>query len=430
MAQPSSIFVYMKEAARHIVRMRDVKFEPSLFQNYLTGTALDELLCSYKGLPKGVNYMVIGDPGVGKTTIIMDMLSDIRMISTSARVLFISAEMNEIDLAVYVQRFPKFKDLDILFIKADFSSEGGNVHCLDILTEVFDSGWDVVAIDSFYELQGIIKEEENITLKRAESLLLALLKEQNEGHNDISVNTTFLIIQQVTKNGNFIGSNRLKHYITAMMELRLENPKNVYSSRNEIPEISTIIDGEDFLTNSIYLKWNPGGIELGHYYERLICSNGQVERVSSRDAMINSLATEQVNKMLALPGSKIMNRGFHKFRNAAIQAMNTRASMQELKYVSTFLEKFGLDAHKVEEVAPYRKELQEYTARGYDIDRNNAATNLASMTVWNLYNSVTAFASHNDIWPEEDGRRMAVCETAVKFLYHDRDIKNYIDIFA
>ena len=104
--------------------------------------------------------------------------------------------------------------------------------------------------------------------------------------------------------------------------------------------------------------------------------------------------------------------------------------MQELKYVSTFLEKFGLDAHKVEEVAPYRKELQEYTARGYDIDRNNAATTLASMTVWNLYNSVTAFASHNDIWPEEDGRRMAVCETAVKFLYHDRDIKNYIDIFA
>ena len=101
MAQPSSIFAYMKEAARHIVRMRDVQFEPSLFRNYLTGTALDELLCSYKGLPKGVNYMVIGDPGVGKTTIIMDMLSDIRMISSSARVLFISAEMNEIDLAVY-----------------------------------------------------------------------------------------------------------------------------------------------------------------------------------------------------------------------------------------------------------------------------------------------------------------------------------------
>lgn len=54
MAQPPSIFAYMKEAARHIVRMRDVKFEPSLFQNYLTGTALDELLCSYKPNTGGV----------------------------------------------------------------------------------------------------------------------------------------------------------------------------------------------------------------------------------------------------------------------------------------------------------------------------------------------------------------------------------------
>ena len=87
------------------------------------------------------------------------------------------------------------------------------------------------SVNTLVPISWIFQEEENITLKRAESLLLALLKEQNEGHNDISVNTTFLIIQQVTKNGNFIGSNRLKHYITAMMELRLENPKNVYSSR-------------------------------------------------------------------------------------------------------------------------------------------------------------------------------------------------------
>lgn len=45
------------------------------------------------------------------------------------------------------------------------------------------------------------------------------------------MNTTFLTIQQVTKTGAFIGSNRLKHSITAMMELRLDNPKNIYSDR-------------------------------------------------------------------------------------------------------------------------------------------------------------------------------------------------------
>ena len=210
--------------------MRDVRFDPELFRNYMSGTVLDELLCSYKGLPKGVNYMVIGDPGVGKTTIILDLLSNIRKQSPGVRVLFISAEMNEIDLAIYVQRFPKFQDLDILFIEASFD-EDEPVHNFEKVKDVLKRGWDIVAVDSFYELQGIIKEEEGITLKKAESMLLSLVKKQNKAVNDAGINTTFLTIQQVTKSGHFIGSNRLKHSITAMMELRLENPKNIYSDR-------------------------------------------------------------------------------------------------------------------------------------------------------------------------------------------------------
>ena len=220
----------MESTLSGIVRMRDIRFDPELFRNYMSGTVLDELLCSYKGLPKGVNYMVIGDPGVGKTTIILDLLSNIRKQSPGVRVLFISAEMNEIDLAIYVQRFPKFQDLDILFIEACFD-EDEPVHNFEKVKDVLKQGWDIVAVDSFYELQGIIKEEEGITLKKAESMLLSLVKKQNKAVNDAGINTTFLTIQQVTKSGHFIGSNRLKHSITAMMELRLENPKNIYSDR-------------------------------------------------------------------------------------------------------------------------------------------------------------------------------------------------------
>jgi predicted ATP-dependent serine protease len=212
-----------------VVKMRDVRFDPDLFKNFMSGTVLDELLCSYRGLPKGVNYMVIGDPGVGKTTIVLDLLANIQQRQPSAKVLFISAEMNEIDLAIYVQRFPKFQDLNILFIEADFDEN--DTHSLETIEEVLQQGWDVVAVDSFYELQGIIKEEENITMKKAESILLSLIKKQNKAENDSHLNTTFLTIQQVTKTGNFIGSNRLKHSITAMLELRLENPKNIYSDR-------------------------------------------------------------------------------------------------------------------------------------------------------------------------------------------------------
>lgn len=213
-----------------ITRMRDVRFDPSIFTNFTSGTVLDELLCSYKGLPKGVNYMIIGDPGVGKTTIILDLLSNIRACNPGAKVLFISAEMNEIDLAIYVQRFPKFQDLDILFIEADFNEESPS-HNLDKVKEALQQGWDVVAVDSFFELQSIVKDEEDVSLRKAETMLLSLIKQQNKGENDRHVNTTFLTIQQVTKSGRFIGTNRLKHAITAMLELRLENPKNVYSDR-------------------------------------------------------------------------------------------------------------------------------------------------------------------------------------------------------
>ena len=210
------------------IRMRNLHFSKHLFENYQSGTVIDRLLCSYCGLPKGVNYMVVGDPGVGKTTIILDMMANIQRQYPALRILFVSAEMNEIDLAIYVQRFPKFGNLDILFVESDFEE---HPHNWERLKQVLQEGWDIVAIDSFHELQGIVKEEESITQKRAESMLLQLIKQHNKAINDRGVNTTFLTIQQVTKSGAFVGSNRLKHSITALMELRLDNPRNIYSDR-------------------------------------------------------------------------------------------------------------------------------------------------------------------------------------------------------
>lgn len=211
-----------------ITRMCDVSFDARLFETFGTNTVLDELLSCHRGLPRGVNYMIIGDPGVGKTTIILDLLANVQAQQPSARILFVSAEMNEIDLAVYVERYPKFQTLNILFVEPDFDVES---HNWNVFRDIVEQGWDIVAIDSFYELQGIIRDEENVRMKDAESMLLQLIKKQNKAQNACGLNTTFLTIQQVTKSGAFMGSNRLKHSITAMMELRLDNPKNIYSDR-------------------------------------------------------------------------------------------------------------------------------------------------------------------------------------------------------
>ena len=265
---------------RDVVRMRDIRFEKGLFENWRTGKITDELLCSYKGLPKGVNYMVIGDPGVGKTTIILDILSDLS-VNSGARVLFVSVEMNEIDLAIYVQRFPKFQNLDILFVEGDFEQGSSGNNTFDTVSEVLSQGWDVIAIDSFYELQGIVKEEENITLKKAESKLLSLMKQQCKGGNARNINSTFLTIQQVTKTGAFVGSNRLKHSITAMMELRLENPKNIYSDRY-----------------AVFTKHRRGDVGVRMYYD--LSATGDVfynEERFRNDQQIRRLQSDAANSI-------------------------------------------------------------------------------------------------------------------------------------
>ncbi len=260
--------------------MCDLTFDKSLFENFDTHTVLDRLLCSYNGLPKGVNYMIIGDPGSGKTTIILDLLANVMKHYPSARILFVSAEMNEIDLAVYVNRYPKFQYLNILFVESDFS-EQDNSHNLTEIESVLNQGWDIVAIDSFYELQGIVKEEENMRMKEAENRLLAMIKRNNKAQNQRNINTTFLTIQQVTKSGNFIGSNRLKHSITAMMELRFENPRNVFSDRYVV-----------------FSKHRRGDVGVKLYYD--LSATGDVrfdEERFEKDARIRRMQVEVANNL-------------------------------------------------------------------------------------------------------------------------------------
>ena len=51
---------------KQVVRMCDLNFDAKLFETFRCGTTLDDLLSSHVGLPRGVNYMIIGDAWVGK----------------------------------------------------------------------------------------------------------------------------------------------------------------------------------------------------------------------------------------------------------------------------------------------------------------------------------------------------------------------------
>jgi hypothetical protein len=59
-----------------------------------------------------------------------------------------------------------------------------------------------------------------MTRTAAEKWMIDLMVINNKGANREKRYTSFLAIQQVTKGGNFVGSNKLKHNTTGMIELR------------------------------------------------------------------------------------------------------------------------------------------------------------------------------------------------------------------
>ena len=210
------------------VKMKDVSFDKALFTPMKTGKKIDKLFSSEGGLMKGTNYAIVGDPGAGKTTVAMDIVADLQ--AKGQKVWFISGEMNEIDMYGYVKRYPKFGEMDILFM-GHYVEENAE----QVLEAALKPGYDVVLIDSMAEVCTAIADSAQgwMSVKKAETIVLNMLEKHNQAENDNKVNTAFLVIQQVTKAGNFAGSNRFKHMMTGMAHMKIvEDGRCFFFSKN------------------------------------------------------------------------------------------------------------------------------------------------------------------------------------------------------
>lgn len=216
------------------VQMNDLDFDQKIFEPIRTGKKIDSILSSEGGFPRSTNFMMIGDPGIGKSTLAMDIVSDLQEFS-GASVLFVSAEMDRVDLYRYVKKYPKFGTLEILFL-GEYLDQNPKL----VLEHVLRRGYDVVLIDSFIEVQETVKESLGVSSTSSEKWLIDLMRQNNSGQNDKGAYTSFLCIQQVTKDGTFAGSNKLKHNTTGMMELRFEegNSRYVVFTKNRRGEVN------------------------------------------------------------------------------------------------------------------------------------------------------------------------------------------------
>ena len=166
-----------------LVKMEDIKFDDNLFIPIKTKTIVDSILSTEGGIFPGTNTVVIGDPGVGKSTVLLDWIADFQ--KQGKKVLFVSGEMNEIDLYGYVKRFPKFAKLPIMFM-GDYSD------CpKEAIEQVFNQGYDVVLIDSWAEVTSMVQDQMGWARKKVESWLLDLL-DKNNNHD-----STFFLAQPI-----------------------------------------------------------------------------------------------------------------------------------------------------------------------------------------------------------------------------------------
>ena len=204
-----------------VEELSKLNIDPKMMETMVSGLKIDELISHEKGIPCATNVMIIGDPGVGKTTVLLDLLASVQI--RGRKCLFISGEMGKKQMFKYTERFPQFG-----LIKTLFMSDYLNYNTKDVIEQALDMGFDLVLIDSAAEVIEGVRDDNGWDRKMAESWLVDICNKNNKGENKENKYTSFLLIQQVTKSGVFVGSNKLKHMMDAMMEMRREKEGGTY----------------------------------------------------------------------------------------------------------------------------------------------------------------------------------------------------------
>jgi len=203
--------VVVKPIKAEVIAIKDMVF-PS-FSLHKTGKAIDNILSDHEeggGLYGGTVNIVIGESGVGKSTLLLDMLASIKKENPDAKILYISSEMTRNDILFYYKKTPSIADVPTLLLM-DYVKTGQ----LDqVLMQTFTDGYDIILLDSYQDVLVKLKEVHNWKTTFATSWLTNVMIDSAEKSG-----CAILAIQHMTKGGQYVGSTYLKHATTAMMEI-------------------------------------------------------------------------------------------------------------------------------------------------------------------------------------------------------------------
>lgn len=180
--------------------------DKSLFVPLKTGTAFDLIASKRGGVMKGTVYILSGESGAGKTTVATNIADYMKEQDPTLTDCFISAEMDKTDWTEECFDNPRLSKIPTIFLLNYLDAP----NYVEVLIQGLTS-YNFVILDSFEVVIDQLKDRFGWTAKKAETELLNILRAA------AAKGTTIFCIQQYTKGGTFVGSNKIKHLVTGMM---------------------------------------------------------------------------------------------------------------------------------------------------------------------------------------------------------------------
>jgi ABC-type dipeptide/oligopeptide/nickel transport system ATPase component len=191
---------------------------PEQFIPLTTNTAFDLIASKRNGIMKGTVYMITGESGAGKTTVTTNIADYIKENNENATAGFISGEMDRLDWTEECLDNPRLAELETIFLLEYLDAP----NYVEILTEALRKH-DYVVLDSFEVILDQLKEIKGWTGKKAESELINILRQAAA-----DTGNTIMVIQQYTKGGTFVGSNKIKHLLTGLIYVMFDENDDRY----------------------------------------------------------------------------------------------------------------------------------------------------------------------------------------------------------
>lgn len=191
------------------------------FSKWVTGEVIDKLMSDHDeegGAISGTANIVIGESGVGKTTILLDFLAKVKARNPQARILYLSSEMTQNDLYFYWQKMPLISSIPTILLMNYLQGRFDRT-----LEKAIRGEYDICVIDSHQDIIVKLKDVLGWKSTRAETWLTNLIIEAADKRGK-----TIFAIQHMTKGGEYVGSTYLKHATTSMMEIKFDEAKRRY----------------------------------------------------------------------------------------------------------------------------------------------------------------------------------------------------------